>query len=89
MAGKLRKKTAARSTGGASAMPRGPSDFEKLLQKALEDPEFARLLMLSPGEALKKLDIKVTQEKLRTLAECIDPIIEAYVAFGGMEPLIG
>jgi hypothetical protein len=70
-------------------MPGEPSDFEKLLQKAIEDKDFAGLLMRCPEEALTKLNIKVTQEKLRTLSECIHPLIEAYEAFGGVADRIG
>ena len=70
-------------------MPSEPSDFEKLLQKAIEDKGFANLLMLCPSEALKKLNIEVTQEKLRALSECIDPLVEAYEVFGGVADRIG
>ncbi len=66
-------------------MPHELTDFEKLLQKAIEDNDFGRRLMECPGAVLKnELGIEVTQEKLRALAECVDPLCKAYEAFGGL-----
>ena len=69
-------------------MPHQPTDFEKVLQKAIEDNDFARRLMLHPANALKELNIEVTPDKLRALEECVDPLCKAYEAFGGLEKQI-
>ncbi len=89
MAPKPRGKMIPPPTAGGSATPEDLSDFEKLLQKAIEDPNYARRLMSCPGDALEELHIDVTQAKLRALAECVDPLCEAYEAFGGIKRLIG
>jgi hypothetical protein len=89
MARKRKGETIASLKGGGKSMPRDLSDFEKLLEKAISDPEFASRLMLSPGAALEELNIEVTGEKLRALAECVDPLIAAYDEFGGIRRMIG
>ncbi len=70
-------------------MPRELTDFEKLLQKAIEDNDFARRLMFCPGDALKELNIEVTEDKLRALADCVDPLCKAYGVYGGLTKFIG
>ena len=44
-------------------------DFKKVLIKALEDPEFGRLLADSQDKALKKLGISLTDNERESLRE--------------------
>lgn len=84
MARKQGGKRNASPMGGRRAKSRELTDFEKLLQKAIEDKDFARRLMLHPNDALQELNIEVTPEKISALADCEDPLCKAYEAFGGI-----
>ena len=61
------------------------TDFEKLLQKALSDENFAGNLADpdTASAALTQLGIQPTPEKLAALQACVKPMRAAYDAFGG------
>lgn len=75
--------------GSSSRMLGDLTDFERLMQAAILDHDFASRLVLCPDNALKELGIEVTPEKLHALADCVNPLSEAYEAFGGIKRLIG
>jgi hypothetical protein len=59
------------------------STFEILVNKAMFDPEFARLLRANPAAALSELGIDPTPERLEAIAKVdLDAVEKAADAIG-------
>jgi hypothetical protein len=64
-------------------MAREMSDFEKVLQKVLDDPTYPNRLRTHPKEALAELKIEATPAKLAALDSAHQPLRHAHREFGG------
>ena len=59
------------------------SDLHKILNRAINDEQFAKTLKENPAEAMKQVGVEATPEKVAALKSSVSALATAQKAFGG------
>jgi len=63
------------------------NDLNKILEKAMKDPNYAKTLSSDTEGAMKEAGVTPTPEKTAALKASVDSLAKAHAAFhGGMRP---
>ena len=59
------------------------SDFEKVVHKAMSDPQFREKLKKDPHGALQEAGVEPSEQKVAALKHATGPVNDLHKAFGG------